>query len=249
MGDLSAVEEAGAFGAGDGSDSHAVDDAGNELADAVGVGKAGQNGAVCDLSQLGEFLLAHVLFEQFLGFGDVGAIADFDGQIGYGVDACNPAHSLEKLIEGFGFADAEVVGGLDRLPGGVDDFSDVFLHGMCPPDGFFHCALLGINGRQSWRGFLGVYVVCFVEVLGGTGIFGFDRTGDWLMAGRVFAGKSPMVGMAGFVGVRAVGRASRDFVPALVGKKVGRMAFRSGDRQTQRRLPGVFLQSTVTGCQ
>ena len=153
MSDLSAVKQAGAFGAGDGSERHAVDDAGNELADALGVRQAGQSDAICDLSDAGEFLVAQVLFEHFLGFGVVGVTADLDGHVGYGVHAGESAHFLNQLIEGFGFAD-----------GVLDDFSKVFMHGMCSPDSFFHCALLGKNGRQGWPGFLAVYVVCFVWV-------------------------------------------------------------------------------------
>ena len=126
MGDLGAVEQAGAFGAGDGSDCHAVDDTGNELADALGVGEVGQNGAVRELSHVGEFLLAHFLLQQFLGIGEVVARADLYGQAGYGVDACESAYSLVDVVEGLGFADPETLGILDRLPGSLDDFSHSF---------------------------------------------------------------------------------------------------------------------------
>ena len=41
--------------------------------------------------------------------------------------------------------------GKDGAPGGCDDFSDIFLHGVCPPGDYFYCALLGVNCMQSWR--------------------------------------------------------------------------------------------------
>ena len=35
--------------------------------------------------------------------------------------------------------------------GGVQNFSDAFLHGVCPPEDYFYCALLGVNCMQSWH--------------------------------------------------------------------------------------------------
>ena len=46
--------------------------------------------------------------------------------------------------------------------GGWDEFSDFCLHGICPLDDCFDCALLGDNTRQGWSDFLAVLVVCFV---------------------------------------------------------------------------------------
>jgi len=95
VGDLRAVEQACAFCAGDGSDGHAVDDAGDELANALGVGQAGHCGAVCDLSGAGDVFFAHLFLAQWLGYVEVGLAADLDGQVGYGVHAGDPAHLLE----------------------------------------------------------------------------------------------------------------------------------------------------------
>ena len=42
--------------------------------------------------------------------------------------------------------------GVDEAPGfgGRDDFSDIFLHSMCPPEDYFYCALFGVNCMQSF---------------------------------------------------------------------------------------------------
>ena len=44
--------------------------------------------------------------------------------------------------------------GKGRAPGfscECDGFSDIFLHGVCPPEDYFYCALLGVNCMQSWH--------------------------------------------------------------------------------------------------
>ena len=66
MGDLGAVEQAGAFRGGDSSYAHAVDNAGDVLADALGVRQAGHRCAVCDLSGAGDVLFADVFSPQWL---------------------------------------------------------------------------------------------------------------------------------------------------------------------------------------
>ena len=42
-------------------------------------------------------------------------------------------------------------------------FLDTFIHGIFSVVRFFYLALFGNNSTQSWRGFLAVEVVCFVE--------------------------------------------------------------------------------------
>ena len=34
--------------------------------------------------------------------------------------------------------------------GVADGFSDIFLHGMFPPEAYFHCAPLGVNCTHGW---------------------------------------------------------------------------------------------------
>jgi hypothetical protein len=46
--------------------------------------------------------------------------------------------------------------------GGLDDFSDVFFHGMRAPDDCFHCAPLGVNCPQSRADHFSELVFCFV---------------------------------------------------------------------------------------
>ena len=93
VGELSAVEQAGALAAGDGSDGDAVNGAGDELADALGVRLAGQSGSVCDLSGARQVLFAQVSFAYLVGCGEIRTAADLDGDVGYGVYAGEPAHS------------------------------------------------------------------------------------------------------------------------------------------------------------
>jgi hypothetical protein len=69
-------------------------------------------------------------------------------------------------------AGAHAIRSLQRLFGGLDDFSDIFLHGLRSPDDCFYCALLGVNCPQNWRGFLALLVVCFVWFSDGAEIVG-----------------------------------------------------------------------------
>ena len=39
--------------------------------------------------------------------------------------------------------------------GGLDDFSGIFLHGVCPLGDYFYCALLGVNCLQTWPVYFG----------------------------------------------------------------------------------------------
>ena len=189
MGDLSAIEQASAFGARDGADGHAVHDAGNEVADGLGVRQAGQNGTVCDLSGAGYGIFVVFFFAQFLDRRDVEAAADLDCQEGYGVYAGDPGHFLYKLIERLGFADAEAFRGLQRFSCGLDDFSDVFFHGICSLDGFYYCAHLGVNCPQGLADFLAELVVCF------------DGFGDGAeLVGLTGCGVTPEVGQVGIRG-------------------------------------------------
>ena len=118
-----------------------------------------------------------VFFAQFLDRRDVVAAADLDRQVGYGVHAGDPAHFLYQLIERLGFADAEAFRGLQRFSGGLDDFSDVFFHGMRSLVLSNYCALLGVNCRQGWPGFLAELVVCFVGFGDGAELGGLTGCG------------------------------------------------------------------------
>ena len=57
--------------------------------------------------------------------------------------------------------------GKGRAPGfscECDGFSDIFLHGVCPPEDYFYCALLGVNCMQSLADFFGGISVLFCWV-------------------------------------------------------------------------------------
>ena len=56
----------------------------------------------------------------------------------------HPCLANSKYGQGHGKGRAPV------FSSGLDEFSDVFLHGVCPPGDYFYCALSGVNGMQSW---------------------------------------------------------------------------------------------------
>ena len=48
--------------------------------------------------------------------------------------------------------------GKDGAPGfssGLVEFSDIFLHGVCSPEDYFYCALLGVNCMQNRPAYFG----------------------------------------------------------------------------------------------
>ena len=71
---------------------------------------------------------------------------------------------------------------LRRCIGGLDDFCDVFYHGIRSPDHFFHGALLGNNDTQGWLNFYARFVVYFVVFSGSAGLVGLTGL-DWRVCG------------------------------------------------------------------
>ena len=65
---------------------------------------------------------------------------------------------------------ADALGVCERCLSGFDDFLDVMFHGICSPEGCFHCALFGGNGMRRGEGFSGSYVVGSVGVGGNSTI-------------------------------------------------------------------------------
>ena len=85
MGYLCAVEEAGAFGAGDHIHCHAIDDAGDEVADGFAVYELGQHGAVGEAAGFQGEVWFCLLREVLRGGESKGLHTEVDGEAWNGV--------------------------------------------------------------------------------------------------------------------------------------------------------------------
>jgi len=128
VGDLGTVEEAGAFGTGDGADSHAVDDASDEITDAVWVGELGESGGIGESGDALNLSAFAAFVALFLLAADISLEADLDGEVGQGIDVGFLGEMRDQPAEGLGFGNAEASAFFDGGLGAFDLFEQIVVH-------------------------------------------------------------------------------------------------------------------------